>query len=163
MHAKPQLNEHYHVISGWIKALACALNEKLGQNTSELFEEPEEISELDNNRLNHEVAIKLDALYKLLNMSPYDNQGNHQATYKESKKEIEPACVICPSSMECQTESCNGRNLHLITKDHDVPRVTLIKESKLYEKVHLLTGECQLCYTKYFPDHICSKCSGSKC
>jgi hypothetical protein len=72
----PQLNERYHAISGWIKALARALNEKLGQNTSELFEEPEEISELDNDRLNHEVAIKLDALYKLLNMSPYDNQGN---------------------------------------------------------------------------------------
>jgi CxC5 like cysteine cluster associated with KDZ transposases/CxC6 like cysteine cluster associated with KDZ transposases len=55
--------------------------------------------------------------------------------------------------MECQTKSCNSRNLRLITKDRDVPRVTLIKGSKLYEKVHLLTGECQLCHTKYFPDH----------
>lgn len=61
--------------------------------------------------------------------------------------------MICPISMECQTAFYNGQSLFLTTRDHDVSRVTLIKGSTLHEKVHVLTGECRTCHTKYFSDH----------
>src|ERR1700676_1516102 len=111
------------------------------------------MSDLDNEQLNQGLAVKLDALYQLLDISLYNDQDEHQPIYKGSKAEVEPAYVICPVSMECQTTTCNGQSLLLTTRDHDVPRVTLIKGSTLHQKVHLLTGECSICHTKYFPDH----------
>ena len=157
LHSRMQhskMGERGQTITGWIKALARALSEKLGQNnTKRLFKQSEEMSDYDNERLNQGLAVKLDALYQLLDISPYNDQDERRPTYKESKTEIEPAYVICPISMECQTTTCNGRSLLLTTRDRDVPRVTLIKGSTLHEKVHLLTGECSTCHTKYFPDH----------
>jgi len=91
----PKMGEHGQVISGWIKGLGCALNEKLGQNTSRLFKQSDKMFDLDNEQLNHAVAVKLDALYQLLDISPYNDQGKYRHIYKESKKEIEPAYVIC--------------------------------------------------------------------
>jgi len=150
----PKMGERSHTITGWIKALARALSEKLGQNnTKRLFKRSEEMSDHDNERLNQGLAVKLDALYQLLDISPYNDQDERRPIYKESKTEIEPAYVICPISMECQTTTCNGRSLLLTTRDRDVPRVTLIKGSTLHQKVHLLTGECSVCHTKYFADH----------
>ena len=150
----PKMGERSHTITGWIKALARALSEKLGQNnTKRLIKRSEEMSDHDNERLNQGLAVKLDALYQLLDISPYNDQDERRPIYKESKTEIEPAYVICPISMECQTTTCNGRSLLLTTRDHDVPRVTLIKGSTLHQKVHLLTGECSVCHTKYFADH----------
>ena len=118
------------------------------------------MSDLDNEQLNQGLAVKLDALYQLLDISPYNDQDEHQPIYKGSKAEVEPAYVICPVSMECQTTTCNGQSLLLTTRDHDVPRVTLIKGSTLHQKVHLLTGECSMCHTKYFPDHETSARDG---
>jgi hypothetical protein len=96
------------IISGWLKALACALNEKLGQDTKRLFQTADN-SNLDNDQRITAITIKLDALYKLLDLSPYNKEGvYHQSRCKQVKKEIEPAYVICPTSMECQTQSCKG-------------------------------------------------------
>src|SRR6202790_5036391 len=118
------------------------------------------MSDLDNEQLNQGLAVMLDALYQLLDISPYNDQDERQPIYKGSKAEVEPAYVICPVSMECQTTTCNGRSLLLTTRDRDVPRVTLIKGSTLHQKVHLLTGECSMCHTKYFPDHETSARDG---
>jgi hypothetical protein len=45
----PKMGERSQAITGWIKALACALKEKLGENnTKRLFKRSEEMSDHDN-------------------------------------------------------------------------------------------------------------------
>src|ERR1700734_1835487 len=79
----PLPNEQIRMISGWLKALARALNEKLGQDT-------EKLSNLNDDQKSTAIAIKLDALYKLLDLSPYDHEGvYHQGRCNQIKKEIE--------------------------------------------------------------------------
>src|ERR1700683_2080245 len=102
LHARqqhPLPDEHLQMISGWLKALARALNEKLGQNTGRLFQTTDNFSNLNNDQRNSTIAIKLNSLYKLLDLSPYDNEGVfHQSRYKQVRKEIEPAYVISPTA-----------------------------------------------------------------
>src|ERR1700674_3464757 len=154
LHARqqhPPPDECLQMISGWLKALARALDEKLGQDTGQLFQTT---ANLNNDQRNSAIAIKLNSLYKLLDLSPYDNEGVfHQSRYKQVRKEIEPAYVISPTSIQCQTQSCNGRSFHTNTRDRDTPRVTLIKGSKIYEEVHVLSGKCPQCKTIYYADH----------
>src|ERR1700737_1750876 len=124
LHARqqnPQSDELNQAVSGWIKGLARALEEKLGQNTDRLFQKSEHKSSLNNNQVQNTIAIKLDALSKLLKLYPYDAQGQRQTLKQVSEKAIKPALVICPNSIECQTVTCNGRALHMDTRDHDVP------------------------------------------
>jgi len=112
------------------------------------------LSNLDNDQRNSAIAIKLNSLYKLLDLSPYDNEGVfHQSRHKQVRKEIEPAYVISPTSMQCQTQSCKGQSFHINTRDHDILRATLIKRSKIYEEVHVLSGKCPWCKTIYYADH----------
>src|SRR6202050_3698505 len=126
----------------------------LVQNTGRLFQTTDNFSNLNNDQRNSTIAIKLNSLYKLLDLSPYDNEGVfHQSRYKQVRKEIEPADVIYPTSIQCQTQSCNGRSFHTNTRDRDTPRVTLIKGSKIYEEVHVLSGKCPQCKTIYYADH----------
>jgi hypothetical protein len=149
----PLPNERMQMISGWLKALARALDEKLGHDTKRLFQTADN-SNLDNDQRNTAIAMKLDALYKLLDLSPYNGEGvYHQSRRKQVKKEIEPAYVICPTSMECQTQSCKGRSLLISTRNRDIPRATLIKGSKIHEEVHVLSGKCSMCKTTYYADH----------
>jgi hypothetical protein len=61
--------------SGWLKALAHALDEKLGQDTGQPFQTTDNLSNLDNDQRDAAIAIKLDLLYKLLDLSPYDDKG----------------------------------------------------------------------------------------
>ena len=42
-------------------------------DTNRLFKQSENMSDLDNDQLNYTIAVKLDALYKLLDISPYNN------------------------------------------------------------------------------------------
>src|ERR1700677_589346 len=60
----PLPDERLQMISGWLKALARALDEKLGQDTGRLFQTT---ANLNNDQRN--------SLYKLLDLSPYDNEG----------------------------------------------------------------------------------------
>jgi hypothetical protein len=55
--------------------------------------------------------------------------------------------------MECETASCNSRSLLQSTRTRDIPQVTLIKNSVIYDDVFVLTGECPTCKTKYSADH----------
>ena len=157
LHARqqhPLPDERLQTISGWLKALARALDGKLGQETDRLFQTTDNLSNLDNDQRNSAIATKLDLLYQLLDLSPYDDEGVfHQNRYKQVKKEIEPAYVISPASMQCQTQSCKGRSLHINVRDRDAPRATLIKGAKIYEEVLVLNGKCPLCKTIYYADH----------
>src|ERR1700689_4386928 len=157
LHARqqhPLLDERLQNISGWLKALACALDGKLGQDTDRLFQTTDYFSNLENDQRDSAIATKLDLLYKLLDLSAYDDEGVFcQSRYKQVKKEIEPAYVISHASMQCQTQSCKGRSLYMNTRDRDIPRATLIKGTKIYEEVHVLSGRCPLCKTIYYADH----------
>ncbi|KIM87977.1 hypothetical protein PILCRDRAFT_63011 [Piloderma croceum F 1598] len=157
LHARqqhPLPDEHLQNISGWLKALAHALDGKLGQDTDRLFQTTNNFSNLENDQRDSAIATKLDLLYKLLDLSAYDDEGVfHQRRYKQVKKEIEPAYVISPASMQCQTQSCKGWSLYMNTRDRDIPRATLIKGTKIYEEVHVLSGKCPLCKTIYYADH----------
>ena len=161
LHARqqnPMQGERGQTITGWIKALARALEEKLGDDVDRLFKASEHKGKMQSNQVNSAISIKLDTLSKVLMFYPYDIHGKRQKALKPvSEKEIEPAYVICPTSMECQTVSCNGQYFLLDTRDRDVPRVTLIKGAKVYDKVHVLSGKCSICDTKYYADHESSK------
>jgi hypothetical protein len=157
LHARqqhPLPDEHFQNISGWLKALARALDGKLGQDTDRLFQTTDNFSNLENDQRDSAIATKLDLLYKLLDLSAYDDEGVfRQSRYKQVKKEIEPAYVIAPASMQCQTQSCKGRSLHMNTRDRDISSATLIKGTKIYEEVHVLSGRCPRCKTIYYADH----------
>jgi hypothetical protein len=161
LHARqqnPMQGERGQTITGWIKALARALEEKLGDDVDRLFKASEQKRKMQSNQVNSAISIKLDTLSKVLMFYPYDIHGRRQKALKPvSEKEIEPAYVICPTSMECQTVSCNGQYFLLDTRDRDVPRVTLIKGAKVYDEVHVLSGKCSICDTKYYADHESSK------
>ena len=166
LHARqqnPKSDESAQVISGWIKALARALDERLGEDTNRLFKKSEKKSDLRDSRVQHEIAIKLDGLSKLLNLYPYNAEGQLQKPLKPtSKKDIEPALVICPAVMECQTITCKSRALIQDTRDRDVPRVTLVKDSRIYDNVHVLSARCTCCKTKYYADHESSNSNGTR-
>ena len=59
-----------------------------------------------------------------------------------------------------QTMSCNQQSIHMDTRDHDVLQVTLIKGTKIYDRVLVLGGKCLTCETKYFADHESSQYKG---
>ena len=77
---------------------------------------------MQSNQVNSAISIKLDILSKVLKFYPYDAYGKRQKALKPvSEKEIEPAYVICPISMECQTVSCKGQYFLLDTGNCDIP------------------------------------------
>src|SRR5277367_6915374 len=100
------------------------------------------------------ITQKLDGLAKLLNLYPYDSNGNFEGKLKTvAYKSIQAVQVICPYSITCETASCNPRSLLQKAKLVDIPRVTLIKGSEIYENVQVLKGYCPACQTTYFADH----------
>ena len=161
LHARqqnPQPGEAAQVVSGWMKALGRALEENLGKDTDRLFQKSEQKQMLNANQVQNAIGIKLDSLSKMLKLYPYDAHGQPRRMLKPvSEKDIEPVYVICPASMQCQTMSCNQRSIRLDTRDRDVPRVTLIKGTKVYDRVHVLSGKCPTCETKYYADHESSQ------
>jgi hypothetical protein len=136
--------------SGWIKSLARALQEKLGDGQKMLFKKDFENS--DSNQITS-IGEKLDELTKALKLYPYDKHGQFQGKLKPiSHASIQAAQVICPNTAVCETITCNPRSLLQTTKVRDVPRVTLIKGSVIYENVQVLTGRCPKCKTSYLAD-----------
>src|SRR6204780_2100998 len=62
LHARqqnPVQGEHGQKISGWIKALACALKEKLGDDVDRLFKQSEHKGSMQSNKMNSAINIKL--------------------------------------------------------------------------------------------------------
>jgi hypothetical protein len=86
LHARqqnPSENERCQVISSWIKALARALEEKLDENVNKLFHKSEQKSTLGDKEANHIIAVKLNALSKLLKLDPYNvNIGGNFSQYQ---------------------------------------------------------------------------------
>ncbi|TDL13563.1 hypothetical protein BD410DRAFT_735206 [Rickenella mellea] len=161
LHARqqnPQLdNEISQTISGWMKAFARALDERLGTDSKRLFKKHELKSNLEDDQRLTLIGMKLNGLSKLIGMDPYYRDESGRIMCKPlkviSEKEIEPVHLICPISMHCSSAQCEKRALLLDTRDRDVPRVTLIKGTKFYPECHLLSGMCTNCGTRYYGDH----------
>ena len=154
LHARQQNPEYPEEMrssdSGWIRGLARALQDKLGEGQKRLFKST------DNSDSKDEITAigeKLDGLAKVLKLYPYDKHGQFQDKLKPvSYASIQAAQVICPNAVVCETTTCNPRSLLQITKLRDIPRVTLIKGSTIYEDVQVLTGRCPRCKTNYLAD-----------
>jgi hypothetical protein len=141
-------------MSGWMKALSRALRDKLDGSVAGLFQSTEKSSELSKDQIVVAIGTKLDKLAKLLELCPYDDHGNMvEKLMPISEKNIEPALVICPMVMECETSTCNPRSLLQNTDIRDIPEVTLIKGTKIHDKALVLSGRCPNCQTKYYADH----------
>ena len=100
------------------------------------------------------LSLKLDSLAKLLHLHPFDSDEQFQGKLEPtSHKSIQPVHILCPDTMECQTLACKSHSLHQITPIRDIPHVTLIRGTIIYEDVPVLTGQCVSCKTRYFADH----------
>jgi len=157
LHARQQnpmyFGENNSSKSGWLKCLARALQEKLEEDSTKLFKGYQENQLTDKEKVDG-ITQKLDGLAKLLDLYPYDSNGQFQGKLKAvSYESIKAVQVICPHSNTCVTASCNPRSLLQKTRLRDIPRVTLIKGSEIYENVQVLTGYCPSCQTSYLADH----------
>jgi hypothetical protein len=100
------------------------------------------------------IGIKLDSLSKVLNLHPYSKHGAFLGKLNPvSEDDIAPVYVICPESMECETYGCDSHSIIKKTKFCDTSMATLIKGTKMYEKVPVLVGQCPNCKTGYHADH----------
>ena len=158
LHARQQYTkisgEHAVTASGWIKALACALKEDIAQNQRKALKMKGVIKEATEDEQITAFSIKLDALSKILGLHSSDHQQYPQGKVKPvSHKSIHSVHVISPIAIECEMATCNSCALHQITPTWDIPHVTLIKNSIIYDNVFVLTGQCPSCQTKYLADH----------
>jgi len=127
--------------SGWIEALAHALQNRLGSSTDSLFHNEESKSHLSDEQVTSAIGVKLDGLSKILDLHPYSRRGHFRGKLNPvSEQDIEPVHVICPISVECETVQCQSRAILKHTRERDTPKAVLIKGTKIYENVPVLAG-----------------------
>ena len=137
--------------SGWIKTLANTILQRLGDAAETLSSQE---YKQDSKKSATTLAVKLDSLSKILGMHPYNARGIFLEKLKPiNEDDISPVHIICPATAECETADCNSRALHKHTRDRDIPIVTLIKGSKIYDQALVLAGQCSQCQTIYYADH----------
>ena len=135
--------------SGWIRALARSLNDRLQDKTSSLFTD----ATLPDDPITP-LTAKLNKLTDVLKLNAFSKSGKFKQKLQPiSYHEITGVQVICPPSMECEDISCEPRGLHQSTRERDIPKVTLIKSSTIYKNVAVLSGKCPKCETVYYADH----------
>ena len=122
-------------------------------DTIKLFKE----SQLGSNSLaNHadSLAVKLNNFALLLGLSSYNSENEFQAKLEPiSNYSIQPLHIICPASFAYETITCNPQSLLQDTRSRDIPLVTLIKGTTVYQNVPMLTEKCPFCKTSYTADH----------
>jgi hypothetical protein len=155
LHARQQYvkcqGEHRVQASGWILALARTLWKQINTHQTRPLKMKNVVQEMDEDQA---LSLKLDSLAKVLRLHPYDSNEQLQEKLQPiSHKSIQSSLILCPNAMECQTLTCKSRSLQQITPVRDIPYVTLIKGTIIYEGVPVLTGQCAICKTKYFADH----------
>jgi hypothetical protein len=164
LHARQQnpkyTGEKHVAVSSWMKCLAREIDKKLYKHVK-LLRKSDNVTETKT-RLDN-IGIKLDALAKLLDLNPYDDNGQFQQKLKPiSHQSIQPIHIICPDSYESETLTCQPQSLLQITKIQDIPSVTLIKGFQYYGDVPVLTGKCPSCQTSYHADHERTPVSGEQ-
>ncbi|KAF8809449.1 hypothetical protein BYT27DRAFT_7222381 [Phlegmacium glaucopus] len=140
--------------SGWIKALAWSLRDRLQEKTSKLFTDTELPVTFSSDDLITPLTVKLDKFMDVLELNPFSKSGKSKNRLNSvSHDEITAVHIICPLSTECEDIRCDPCTLHQTTRDRDIPRVTLIKGIKTYKNVAVLSGKCPKCKTVYYADH----------
>jgi hypothetical protein len=100
---------------------------------------------------------------KLLQLHPGSKSGKVKQKLKPvSYKAIEGIYMICPDVFQCETLSCKPRSLQQVTRNRDIPLVTLIKGFTIYDECPVLTGKCTECNTMYHADHECAPMEGGQ-
>jgi len=140
--------------SGWIKALARSLGDRLQDKISTLLMDTELPETPNNHDIASSLAVKLDKLMEVLKLSPFSKTGKLKKRIGPvSYNEIMAVHLICPLSLECEDIECDPHGLHQNTRERDIPKVTLIKGSTIYKDVAVLSGKCPKCQTVYYADH----------
>jgi hypothetical protein len=157
LHARQQYSLHKEenciMTSSWIKQLSQALYAKLQVDNSELLQKNDFHTGITANQLYTNLGKRLDHLAKSLNLIQFNSKGRLKPLNSISYKKIDAAYVLSPPSYECQTKRCKSRSLRQISKNRDIPLVTLVKNNTILEHVPVLVGECLECHTSYHVDH----------
>src|SRR5882757_9389482 len=116
LHARQQYAQcegEYHVAaSGWMNGLACALRKSVDENQKQPLKMKLVNKNMDEEQETQALSLKLDALTRILKLHPYSHDGELQGKLQPiSHKLIQPVHIICPTSMECETDNCNGQSL----------------------------------------------------
>ena len=140
--------------TAWIRVLARSLRKKLESDNTTILSESDVTDGMGDGQLTIAVAMKLDAMAKLLGLEPYNKARKYTGKLKPvSHKAIQPVHIICPDAVVCKTMSCKPRSLVMTAKPSDIPFVTLIKNFRTYEDVPVLAGSCNECKTICYADH----------
>jgi len=158
LHARQQhpkaMGETAQKTSGWIKSLARALEDHLADSTDKLFQSGDNKSQLNHDQVISHIGVKLDGFAKILKLNPYSKHGRFRGKLKPiSEQNIKPVHIVCPESSECETFECHSHAILKSTRERDTPKVTLIKGTKIYDNVPVLSGQCPTCMTGYHADH----------
>ncbi|KAF8236750.1 hypothetical protein L208DRAFT_1250666 [Tricholoma matsutake] len=158
LHAQQQCSiyegENWSTSSGWVRHLACALQDQLGEDSQQLLQQHDVGTGFISDQALPVISTKLVALAQILQCYPLDDEGNFLGKLPTvSQKSIQPILMICPDAAVCETMSCNPQSLLQATKIQDIPKVTLIKSGILHKDVSVLTGKCPVCQTLYYADH----------
>jgi hypothetical protein len=81
----------------------------MGDGGINLLQDREHVSgdKSDDNIIDR-VGTKLDKLAKTLKLEPYNSKGVYQGKLTEVSHELfQPAQVLCPITMECETLTCD--------------------------------------------------------
>ena len=146
--------EHATQNTAWIKALAKGVRSRLPGDARNIFKKNNQPTSDDD--LITSLVVMLDGLAEVLKLTPFDEDEEFTGKLQSvSHEDIQPIHVICPDAVVCLSAQCKPRSLLQSTKDRDIPRVTLIKQNKIYHDVQVLTGKCPECNTTYSADHEC--------
>ena len=157
LHARqqhPKPGEKAQKNTGWIKALAHALENRLGDATRTLFHTEERLSELSDEKVTSSIGLKLDGLCNILDLHPYNTDGRFLGRLKPmAEEDIKPVLIICPFTMDCETATCQSHAILKHTRDRDASKATLIKGTRIFDNVPVLIGHCPKCKTSYSADY----------
>lgn len=161
----PQLKgiERQTDLSAWIKSLACEIQLQTTETRFKtLFKKSDVLKSLPNTEVINVLGIKLNGLADVLGLKAYVNNGKLIKKLQPiSKKAIQPIQIICPPFFTCSDKKCNGHSILQLTDNDDIPHVTLLKGSEIFENVAVLSGHCTNGETHYFSDHETYKDSPS--
>ncbi|KIJ93686.1 hypothetical protein K443DRAFT_111653 [Laccaria amethystina LaAM-08-1] len=142
-------------LSAWIKSLAREIQLQTTETKFKtLFKKYDVLKSLPDAEVVNVLGTKLNGLADVLGLKAYGNNGKLIKKLQPiSKNAIQPILVICPPLFNCSDKKCNGRSILQLTDKDDVPHVTLLKGSEIFENVTVLSGYCANCQTHYFSDH----------
>jgi hypothetical protein len=156
-HSKKKQFQYEQVRSSstWMNALSGSIqkNTTMKQMKS-LFKQDEMPQNVLGEEATELTSIKLNAFADFLNLNPYGSDGIFkQKLYPISNNSIEPLLVLCPTFYCCMNGACQPRSLLMLTRTNQIPEVTLIKSTKVFKNVLVLSAHCPRCETCYFVDH----------